>query len=262
MSTRRTPPGKTKAPVVAAVNKTLENLKAMIERPKKCKVLALVLDTETTGTDPEVDAVVELGGTIVNVDAMSITGSFGRLVNPGRPIPPEAMGIHHIMDHEVVNAPLLKSVIDELRPLAPFVPVAHSAHFDSQFLPVFKNRWVCTYRCARHVWPDAPGFSNQTLRYWLPGVNDECSMFAMPPHRAKPDSWVTAHILLRLLREKTIEELVRLTDEPILLKKVTFGKHRGEEWSKVPLDYLSWVKRQPDMDADVKHTAIHYLQNR
>lgn len=229
---------------------------------KGVKTLALVLDTETTGVDAEKDAVVEVGGTLVDVEKAKIIGSFGRLVNPGIPIPPEARGIHHISDHEVSDAPPIKTIMGELAVIAPFFPVAHNAEFDSKFLPYFKNPWVCTYRCARHIWPDAPGYSNQTLRYWLKGLDEECSAFAMPPHRARPDSWVTAHILLRLLREKKLEELVKLTSEPILLKTVTFGKHRGELWSKVPVDYLAWIKRQPDMDSDVRHTAIYHLTHR
>src|SRR5581483_118551 len=128
-----------------------------------------------------------------------------------------------------------------------------SAHFDSKFVPL-EGEWICTWRCARHLWPDAPSHSNQTLRYWIKHLDFYANMEgrAMPPHKALPDAWVTAHVLMEMLKVKTVEELVALTKAPILLKTVHFGKHRGEEWAKVPRDYLAWVCRTQDMDADVR----------
>ena len=47
-----------------------------------------------------------------------------------------------------------------------------------------------------------------------------------------------------------------------LLPKVTFGKHRGQAWSELPGDYLSWLVNKSDMDADTKFTARHWLDQR
>jgi uncharacterized protein (DUF3820 family) len=34
------------------------------------------------------------------------------------------------------------------------------------------------------------------------------------------------------------------------MRTLTFGKHRGQTWAQVPIDYLQWMVRQTDMDAD------------
>ena len=52
---------------------------------------------------------------------------------------------------------------------------------------------------------------------------------------------MTAHILARLLAERAVDELVELSKAPVLLRKVSFGKHYGESWSDVPTDYLDWI---------------------
>ena len=41
------------------------------------------------------------------------------------------------------------------------IVVAHNAEFDSKFIPELKCPWICTMRSAKHVWPQAPGYSNQ-----------------------------------------------------------------------------------------------------
>jgi exodeoxyribonuclease X len=54
---------------------------------------------------------------------------------------------------------------------------------------------------------------------------------------------------------------MRWTNEPVLLPNVTFGKHRGQAWTDVPVDYLQWILRQQDMNENVVHTARHHLAN-
>jgi exodeoxyribonuclease X len=214
------------------------------------------MDVETTGFDPDLDAVVEIAG--AEVVGRKVVDQWDHLVNPGRLIPPEAMGVHHILDRHVVERPSLGEVLrDYVLPLMPFVPVAHNWEFDGKFLGLHDMDAICTWRCANHLWPDCPSFSNQTLRYWLK-LFKEPEPRAMPPHRATSDVWVTANILLRMLRERTVDQLIELTEAPILLRKVRFGKHRGELWSEVPRDYCKWILRAGDFDRDVTHTARHY----
>jgi exodeoxyribonuclease X len=217
----------------------------------------LVLDCETTGFEPPDAKVVEIAGAVVDSKSMMITNMFSQLVNPGIPIPPEAMGVHHIQDIEVKGKPILKKVMEKyVNPLLPAHVVAHNSEFDSKFIPVMGD-WICTFRCAKHIWPDCPSFSNQTLRYYLK-LFKEPEVEAFPPHRARADVWVTAHVLIRMLAKHSPEELVEMTKHPILLRKVHFGKHLGTPWSEVPKDYLQWIIRQNDFDRDVLHTAKHY----
>lgn len=221
-----------------------------------------VIDTETTGLDPEKDKIVEVGACMVDAakgKKPKITIKFSSLVDPKMPIPHEAMAIHHLLDVDVKGAPTLAQVLELLVEYAPFIPAAHNAAFDSKFLPAYGPDWICTYRCARHLWPDFAKHGNQFLRYEL-GLLKEPDEFAMPPHRARPDAYVTAHLLMKMLETHTAEQLLELTKAPILIKVCGFGKHFGQEWKDVPKDYLNWILRgkESDWDADTIYTAKHW----
>lgn len=222
-----------------------------------------VLDTECTGLDPAVDRVVEIAAVELILDAETKKWTVGQgrssLVNPGRPIPPEASGVHHIVDADVADAPNLDEALETV--LSPMFMVdvcaAHNCRYDMGFLPTLKGRrWIDTYRAAMHVWPDAPNFKNQTLRYWL-GLD----LPRGAPHRALDDTIVTAHILARLLTERPVEDLLILSTKCVALKKVGFGKHFGQFWTDVPSDYLQWGEKQ-DFDPDVKFTIKKELARR
>ena len=98
---------------------------------------------------------------------------------------------------------------------------------------------------------------NQVPWYWLEPEGLGSSL-AAPPHRALPDTLVTAHILRELLRVTTLEEMIAWTAEPALLQRATFGKHRGLSWSDVPADYLTWVIEKSELGPDIKFTAEHH----
>ena len=227
-----------------------------------------VVDTETTGLDPEKDSVVELAVVVVDPDARGIVDTFEALVAPTSLMGLEARAAHHIRDDMLTHARSLLDVAytsplasrDDITHLA-----AHNAAFDSQFIKT-DTPWLCTYRIAMHLWPEAPRHTNSVLRYFLEGLDDELRATALgeeimcqPPHRALPDAWVTAHILLRQLELRTIEELAELTVQPVLLKTVKFGKHKGEAWADLPKSYLHWIASK-DFSPDEIHTALHYIK--
>lgn len=221
-----------------------------------------VVDFETTGfPEDTVRGICEVGFTDLTADwKVGPTTSF--LVNPGHPIPPQTRAIHHISDDDVASAIspdiALAALMNGMEPTDVFA--AHNSKFEQAFFAGGGRRWICTMQGAKHLFPDAPGHSNQTLRYWL-GIDNEFDdpARAMPPHRAGPDTFVTAHILARLVFASSVDELVRLTTAPVVLRDVTFGKHRGMKWKDLPWDYLNWVATKSDLGADEKHTARHYL---
>lgn len=223
--------------------------------------MILVLDVETTGLSSETDRVCEIAA----VEILGPENGSGRththLVNPGRPIPPEASGVHHITDEEVEDALSLEAACALLPALKAEAYAAHNAAFDRGFLECLPDRpWVCTWKCAQAVWPEAPSYSNQTLRYWL-GINVKLADGRKRdfPHSALYDAATTANILLRLLEVKPLEELIRISSEPVLLRTIPFGKHRGMMFKDIPRDYLRWLFRQTDLDEDLRHTLQHHL---
>lgn len=223
-----------------------------------------VVDTETTGLDPATASIVELG--VVRMPGFE---SFSCLIKPDHPIEIQAMAAHHLTNDMVKNGATLKNALIAARVHEADFVCAHNAAFDMGFLKIDKPT-ICTYRCARHLWQDAPSYSNQVLRYWLEldkSLYDADGKWIMqlPPHRALPDAWVTAHILDILLRNpgessfRSPEELVELTKKPILIKTVGFGAHKGKLWKDVPHSYFAWMLRQKDFDPDSIYTAKFHL---
>lgn len=73
-----------------------------------------VIDLETTGSRPPAHDVCEIGWQDVVLEddgRWLVTKERGAiLVNPGRPIPPVTMAIHHIIDQDVAGAPFWRDV--------------------------------------------------------------------------------------------------------------------------------------------------------
>lgn len=230
--------------------------------------IARVIDFETTGLpEDEGAAVCEVG--LVDVDLgrpdLPVSGGWSSLINPGRPIPPELSAVHHIVDADVEKMPAFDIAERALaaRLTEHDVFVAHKADFEQHFFPGDGRRWVDTYKCALRAWPDAPGHSNQVLRFWL-GLDVDRER-CQPVHRALPDAYVTAHILRKLLFMRPLARLVELSAKPGFLPRLTFGKHRGHSFEEVARDhpdYLEWYLREDDPDPDVAYTARWHLARR
>ena len=230
-----------------------------------------VIDIETACLEPPpppASGICEIGGVNVHHEDSKrphyIDEPWSFLVNPGMPIAPDCMGVHHITDADVAAAPTLDDLGDSSLYFAPnFVTTcAHNAKFEKSFLPFIKGPWIDTYKVAMKLWPDAPNHKNQTLRYYLDiEIPEERVAFANQSHRAAPDAYVTALILCRALRSASIAELIEWSEKPVLQKYVRFGKHSGAVWDGVPTDYLLWLVKQ-DMDEDMLFTAKTHLAAR
>lgn len=223
-----------------------------------------VIDFETTGLPP--DAVVcEVGWCDVRIyddGDVSIGKPIGMLVDPNRPMPPEARAIHHISDNDVFGCPSIVAGFMELTKGSPHAFVAHNAKFEREFFAGGEAAWICTLKVGRRLWPDSPSHSNQCLRYFL-GI-DLDDQLAMPPHRAAPDAYVTAFIFSAALKAgASVKDMIEWSNQPSLLPgAINFGKHKGVLWSACDRDYLRWITSQKDMDEDKRFTAKYWLEKR
>lgn len=233
---------------------------------KITKVDYLIVDTETTGTDPAQDKIVEIG-VVKWRPNVGVLWTWSSLVHPERPIPVTAQAVHGITDAMVDNAPFVDEVLTELRRLIQQtdVLVAHHVAFDRAFFPLDfqqNHAWVCSLRLARHVWPDLESHSNQYLRY----------RFALnvPPveaHRAAADALVTAALWERIFTTVqasgyigTVDDLIDYAASPITVETMPFGKHKGTPLRDVPRDYLRWVLANiADLDDDLRYSIQHQL---
>ena len=220
-----------------------------------------VVDFETTGTEPPEAEVCEVGVCDLFVEERRIGRPVSWLCGV-KTMPPEVRAVHHILLAECTGiAPFLaRTMFDE----TVSVIAAHNAEFETKFfaspVPV-----ICTYKAALRVWPDAPSHSNGALRYWLEDQGKIAPDHALtqPAHRAGPDAYVTAHILLALLNAgATGKDMVAWTKEPRLLPTCPLGKFRGQKWSEVEAGFLGWMLRQETMEEDLKWNARREIARR
>jgi Exonuclease len=94
--------------------------------------LIRVIDIETTGLDPASDAIIEIASVDMVRDG-GITNAMDTLVRSGRSIPPGASAIHHIIDEDLKDAPLLTEVIDRFKGADAYV--AHNCGFENSSSP-------------------------------------------------------------------------------------------------------------------------------
>lgn len=225
-----------------------------------------VIDLETSGASAH--EVCEIGWQDVTQEPdgrWAVTDERGAAyVNPGRPISPATMAIHHIMDADVAGAPFWKDAAPEvLRPTGGVLALAaHRAAFEQRYCtPALSGgaKWICTWKCALRLWPDLQGFSNQMLRYErMPsGLDRE---IGLPAHRAMPDAYVTAHHLRDMLNEAPIDQLLAWSDEPGLLPRVPTGPERGRPWSVAGSSALQAFAQ--DRDPNVRFSAETELRRR
>jgi DNA polymerase-3 subunit epsilon len=92
-----------------------------------------VIDLETTGLGANEHRIIEIA--IVLFENGIATGSWQRLVHPGRKIPKGSTAIHGITDADVKNAPSFCDLVPEIAGLLhDRIPVAYNASFDRGFL--------------------------------------------------------------------------------------------------------------------------------
>lgn len=114
---------------------------------------ALILDTETTGLDKQTDKIIELGLVLVEFcpetgQAYDVLERFNGLEDPGMPISPDAIKVHHVTDDMVKGLRIDDAEVDRLVALADIV-IAHNANFDRSLAearwPSLANKaWACS----------------------------------------------------------------------------------------------------------------------
>lgn len=168
-------------------------------------------DIETTGLDPKIHLVVEIGA--LKFDRRGVIGRFSALINPGCPMPAEASAINGITDEQLADKPPVERVLpDFLRFIGSSVLVAHNATFDCSFInatlgsfysdggllwqapfPALPNRIVDTLTFAKEAFPGRPNYKLQNLAAFL-GIESKNA------HRAEDDARLCMELLLQCVR--------------------------------------------------------------
>src|SRR5262245_46452770 len=154
----------------------------------------VIVDVETTGTDPKLADLVEIAA--VKVRGGQITDRWSTLVNPGRPIVGNQM--HGIKDLDVSGAPSPTGAARQALDFAGgSLVVGHSVGFDLGFIEaalgdgtrIEAGRYLDTLTIAREAYPDLEN-------YKLPTLSNFFGIELAQAHRALPDAEATANLLI------------------------------------------------------------------
>ncbi len=174
------------------------------------------VDLETTGLNPEYDAIIEVAA--VTFKDGEILKEWSSLVNPDQEIPDFITNLTGISDVMVADAPDLFSIRSEVRQiLADHVIVGHNVGFDLGFLQAADlahgNHRVDTITLASILLPEAGRYSLSALSKLLDLPRESGDR----DHRALGDAKRTAHLFLIL------QDLARKLDFSILNEIVQSG---------------------------------------
>lgn len=211
----------------------------------------VVLDTETHHlANPRP---VEIAWVECDAD-LNIIHRVESLIDPECAISPGAAGVHGITYGMVADKPTLKEfftyVTDDPFGYGDIVFVGHQASFDLPMVrPYIKSLGavVCTLKLARRLYPEAENHKLQTLRYTF-------GLEAGDGHRAMGDV-ITTHSLLKRMMADTgmsFQELAAFVNQPQIIERIGFGKHKGTKLADLPTNYIHWLLNEAKIDDDLR----------
>lgn len=238
----------------------------------------LVFDTETTGVDPDTDAIVELAA--VELRAGQIGRSFTLRLNPGMPIPKGASDVHGITDDQVAAAPFFDDVADRIaaRLGAPDTILAgyNAVHFD---VPMVNTAFINSghpFRIDPERVLDPFIFLRRRHAHLPAKLGEACARHGIElynAHTADADARATAELLVAFVRDglmpTDLEHALKVQSQwrNVILSEerdygrklyrdimgngkdvlcVGFGKNRGVPLREVDDGAIRWVLSRTD----------------
>ncbi|MGE4313708.1 MAG: DNA polymerase III subunit epsilon [Pseudobdellovibrionaceae bacterium] len=164
----------------------------------------IVLDTETTGFDPDSgDRIIEIG--CIEVENFIPTGrTYWQYINPERDVPAEATAVHGITTEFLQDKPTFGEIVTDFMGFIKDARlVIHNAQFDIKFLNAELKRYgfpslrlkdaVDTLDIARRKFPGSPANLDALCRRF--SIDNSSREF----HGALLDSQLLAEVYLELM---------------------------------------------------------------
>lgn len=193
------------------------------------------IDTETTGTRPGVDRVVQIG--VCRIERGEVVGGFSSLVDPGIPIPAEATEVHKITDDDVRGKPRIEDVManSTVRALLEGAqPGAYNAPFDRHFVPPFGD-WTWPWLDCLTVVRVVDRFVKGKGRHKLEQAAPRHGIPLNEAHSAFADARAAGLLFYKLAAEV-------YGNEAVLGWALTKQRHlEADQW----FDFTRWRLRQP-----------------
>ena len=214
-------------------------------------VRELVLDTETTGIDPnDGHRIVEIGA-VELINYMPTGRTYHQYINPERDMPDEAYKVHGLSEDFLKSFPIFAEIAADFAEFIGEAPlVIHNAAFDMRFinaefdsvgrkqLPV--NRAIDTLEIARRRYPGAPASLDALCRRFAVDAS------ARTMHGALLDCELLADVYLHLMGG-------RQTD--LGLSAPGMRKRKAVETPKVERTYRKFPVSDDEMAAHATFVA-------
>jgi DNA polymerase-3 subunit epsilon len=252
----------------------LENL-LPLDRP------LVIFDTETTGTNPRVDRIIDIACVKVHPDGHQET--WQARVNPGMPIPPGSTAIHKISDRDVVDCPGFKEVAPRLAAFLDGCDLGgyNITGFDLPVLRIEFLRAGVAFDISERRLVDAQRiFFAREPRHLTAAARFYCDIEHNGAHGALADAEMTVRVLAGELKRyadlpRSVADLHELfcagldqdldpegrfrmiNGEPT----VNFGKNRGrtlKDMSRNDPGFIKWILKG-DFSRQVKEIAAKFL---
>ncbi len=234
----------------------------------------LFLDVEATGLEQE-DRLVQVAYDFEGIEREA-------LFDPERDMSIEAMEVTHITNKHLKGKEKfqgsefyneLKSILDK----EDTIFVAHNAPYDigmieKEDLKVSKS--IDTYKIAQYLDTKSliPAYRLQYLRYYMDLDVDAAAHDALGDVRVLKAIFGRMYekMLEKNTHDEVIEKMIDITSKPMLIKRLTFGKHKGElvaDVARSDRGWLEWLLREKEseaangnIDEDWIYTLKHYLR--
>lgn len=238
----------------------------------------LFFDTETSHfAMDDNNRIIQLAYYYCDKDNVKYNSTY---INPdGIKISPEAKSIHNILDEMVINSPLFKDsqVIKEFDNFnkKDNILIAHNLPFDLSMISKEGLNWsglkIDTLKLVKYFYPEARLHKLQYLRYFLeldkiekPYLDEVFQDKTPDAHDALFDVIILKLLFLHLKdKAGSINELLRISNNPIFIDKMSFGKYKGEKLSdivKEDRNYLEYIYSNFDLQEDVKYSVHKILK--
>lgn len=205
------------------------------------EVPIVVIDVETTGVVPGVDAAVQVA--LVRFEKRKVVGRFSTLLNPVGPIPPEATAIHGITDEMVVGAPFISEVFRSKRArklLEGAQPAAYNAIFDQRFVSAHAFEdwtwpWLDPLVAVRAV----DRFVRGEGRHKLEAACKRRGIKLEKAHDASSDAEAAGHLLYHVF-----SEIPQILDQSLGTVLAWQWRTEADQWA----DFNKWRSEQQEAE--------------
>ena len=217
----------------------------------------IAFDLETTGLDPNTDAIIEIGAVRMRGD--QVLEHYSTFADPGHPLSPKTVSLTSITDEMVRGAPKPAQAVADFLAWAGDTPlVAHNAEFDTGFVRAYCQKagrdfdplYFDTLILAQYLCPQLNNHKLDTVSTHL----------GLPPfhhHRADDDAAICGQIfaaMIPMLKELGVERVSQING-------ALAGKKRGGRGRRSANHLILLAKNQTGLRNLYKLVSLSHLEH-